>query len=56
MDLAAAERRLAIFKINLDKAKDNYAAEQEAAETASCLIRYFRQELELGRLAAEAVE
>jgi hypothetical protein len=56
LDLAAAERRMAEWKFNLEKARSNYAEAQEAAETTSGLIRYFRQELELGGLTAEVAE
>jgi flagellar biosynthesis chaperone FliJ len=56
LDLAEAKRRMVMWKIRLDKARNNYAAAQEEAETASGIIRYFRQELELGRLTAEVAE
>jgi predicted nucleic acid-binding Zn-ribbon protein len=44
-ELDAAESRKADARIRLDRAKAEYAAAQETAETAAGLIRYFRGEL-----------
>jgi hypothetical protein len=44
-ELGAAERHKAAAGISLDRAKAEYAAARETAETTAGLIRYFRGEL-----------